>query len=131
MLRLSAALIAGLGVSISAMAQSQFQASDIQTDITCEAAFGMVSTIDGILTCTLPVMNSYEIETEEGVSSCPGGELVSNGTFCRVVIDDEYKNAEPDCAAVQDAKTDSTEGYDQWLIDVARPYTDAWKCERI
>jgi len=130
MLRLSAALIISLGLSSFALAQSQFQASDIQTDANCEAAFGMVSSIDGILTCTLPVMNNYEIETEEGVSSCPGGELVSNGTFCRVIIDNEYKNAEPDCAAVQDAKTASTEGYDQWLIDVQRPYSDAWKCEQ-
>lgn len=127
MSRFSLFLLAGLG--FTALQATHAQAEEITNTAECEAAFGMSSKIDGVLTCTLPVMDIYVGEDSEGVATC-AGELVSNATFCRVIIDDEYKNAEPDCAAVEAAKTASTEGYDAWLVAVYKPYTDAWKCDQ-
>ena len=119
------------GLSGTSFAQIQYDTSEVLTELDCEAAFGMMSSIDGVQTCTLPVINELDFETEEGVANCNQGEPISSGSFCRVAIDQSNADQTPDCVEVNLAKAGSSEGYDQWLIDVEQPYSDAWKCARL
>ncbi len=124
-------LIGVFVLSGTSFAQTQYDPSEVLTELDCEAAYGMVSSIDGIMTCTLPVINELEFETEEGVANCNQGDPISGGSFCRVALDPANEDTAPDCAAVLLAKNASSESNDQWLIDVEQPYSDAWKCARL
>ena len=90
-----------------------------------------VSSIDGVNTCTLPVINELNFETDEGVANCNSGNAVSNGTFCRVPLEETNANNAPDCAAVNYAKASSAEALAEWQAELDQPYSDAWKCARL
>ena len=124
-----AALLGGVGSTVSA--QTQYEVSEVVTELDCEAAFGMVSSIDGVNTCTLPVINELNFETDEGVANCNSGNAVSNGTFCRVPLEETNADNAPDCAAVNYAKASSAEALAEWQTQLDQPYSDAWKCARL
>lgn len=122
-------LRATLGAIISLSAGAAF-AADIETEADCLAAEGMTSKIEGALTCTLPIMPAEFSTAEEPINQC-SGELINGGTFCQVIIDQAYKDAAPDCDAVEDAKANPEGGYEAWLAQTQKPYSDAWKCEKL
>ena len=104
-------------------------ASDIQTKKECEAADGMASRMNGVLTCTLPLLEPDMREAGKHVTDC-SGEVISGGSFCQMIIDPKYKKSALDCAAVNAPIEMTREAYDAWFLEVDTPMTDAWKCQR-
>ena len=124
------AMTAQAKVETSKPKKAKAKAESILTKASCEAAFGMVSKLDGAWTCTLPLGLNEGSAKHQGIESCLGGELVSGDMFCRIIIDPARKSSVPDCDKVEADKASSSDGYMAWEVNVKRPHTDAWKCAK-
>ena len=58
-------------------------------------------------------------------------EPISNGTYCRVPLEETDADKAPNYEAVNYVKASSAGALAEWQAKLDQPYSDAWKCARL
>jgi len=120
-------MMCSIGLAAFALMTPTATAAEIKTKKDCEASDGVAMKNRGVLTCTLPLMEAENRDSERSISTC-AGEVVANGAFCRIVVDPRMKDKKPNCNKVERALSNLSEEEALAAADV--PMSDAWVCAR-
>lgn len=128
MSRRKACIFAIISIALCSIAGGT-HANDITSKKDCEAADGMAKRVGGVLTCTLPLLESEMRVADKHLTTCPG-EIVSGGSFCQIIINTKRKKSKLNCKAFNTQRQSTGETYEAWRMEADTPMSDAWKCER-